>query len=262
MAEKKMTMTLDELEEAIFEQKKPFAEIAREQGVSRQCVEALAKKNFGYACSTSRKIAEETDNAIKVYKKVQSIQKTSEITGITTYALIHRFRKVGFKYSNRKRWTPENIEMIKQMRAEGKKHREIAEYFDTTPSNIMTALYVRTEERKPTKLTGLPREEIMKQARENEKQVKSLLKKGKTAEEISKQVGISIPRIYQIAKQVEEKAGINKRRTKGQARATRELVRSLKQHGSSYKDISEQMGMKITQVYAIVKKIKKEEEAC
>ena len=266
MADRKMTMTINELKEAIFEKNKTFAEIAREQGVSRQCVEFLAKRNFGLACGKAKKIAEETEAAMyHFFGNSHCLDTTAKHFGLHPSSLARRFQRAGFKYSNRRKWTQEDIETIKKMRAEGKKHREIAEYFNTTAANIITALYVRTEERKQTRLTGLPREEIMKQAKENEKQVKKLLKEGLTAEEISKQVGISIPRVYQIAKNVEleYKTGINERSTKEQAEATKKWIKFLKEEqGRSYQQISDDLGMNITQVYAVVKKIKKEEGSC
>ena len=244
--------------ERLLEQGKTFTEIAKIYGLTKQAVESLAKRKFGDKYSTRTRIKKENRNAIEIFRKTNSLEETSKQTGLSIPTLRRRFFQIGFKYHDRKKWTPEDIKLIKKMRTEGKKHREIGEYFNATAEHIMSVLYCRQPRKRAE---AMSREEISRISKVRKEQVETLMRHGFDVEDVSKQVGISISRVYQIVREMDIKTNTRKRRNKAQMQALYEQVELARKKGKTFRQIGEMFNISTSQVNYIVRRVGKNKHA-
>lgn len=244
----------DEKLRELLENGHSVIEIAKMYGLSKQAVDDRSKRKFGETYSRRNRIKQENEEAMKVFNETQDLQKTSERTGLSIETLRRRFSQMGFKYHDRRTWTEKDISLIKAMRLEGKKYKEIGKHFNTTPEHIMSVLYVRNPNRQKT---GLTRNEMTQMAREKRENIQKLAESGKTAKEISEMAGCSLAGVYQILRQMDG-CYFGERRTKEQTRNLKNQAIIMYGAGSTVKEIAEFFKAKKSYIYTIIKKAKEE----
>ena len=161
-------------------------------------------------------------------------------------------------------------EEVARLYNEGKTAKEIAEEIGVSIQIVYQDIHILVEEKRIVKrerksLTRSKKTKRIEQVAKRREEVVRLYNEGKTVDEISKKIGVSIATIYSDIKVLEAEEKIERhkiKRKKNTAKLTkrREEIARLYNEGKTPKEIAEKLGISLTVVYRDLKELENEEK--